>query len=168
MQAVLTRETGEPEVLSLEEIDRPEPGEGEVLIRVRATAVNPVDWKQRRGLSQSDLPGVFGRDVAGTVEASRAKGFAEGDEVFANVRGGGYAEFTTADANATAKKPAGLGFKQAAALPVAGMTAWQALFDTGGLEAGQTALVAGAAGGVGHLAVQFAKRAGARVVGTGS
>jgi NADPH:quinone reductase-like Zn-dependent oxidoreductase len=168
MQAVLIRETGGPEVLSLEEVDRPEPGDGEVLIRVRAASVNPTDWKSRRGLSQTELPGVLGRDASGTVETSRAEGFAEGDEVFAYVPGGGYAEFATTAAEATAKRPAGLGDEQAAALPVAGMTAWQALVDKGGLEAGQTALIAGAAGGVGHLAVQFAKVAGARVIGTGS
>jgi NADPH:quinone reductase-like Zn-dependent oxidoreductase len=81
---------------------------------------------------------------------------------------GGYAEFATASSAAIAKKPAGVSHEQAAAIPVVGMTAWQALFDRGGLQDGQTALIAGAAGGVGHLAVQFAKVAGARVIGTGS
>jgi NADPH:quinone reductase-like Zn-dependent oxidoreductase len=138
------------------------------LIRVHAAAVNPTDWKARRGLSETRLPAVLGRDASGTVELSRADGFAEGDDVFGYVAGGGYAEFAIASANAIARKPAGLSHEQAAALPVAGMTAWQALFDRGGLERGQTALVAGAAGGVGHLAVQFAKHAGARVIGTGS
>ena len=88
--------------------------------------------------------------------------------MFGYVAGGGYAEFAIASADTIAVKPAGLSHEQAAALPVAGMTAWQALFDRGGLERGQTALIAGAAGGVGHLAVQFAKLAGARVIGTGS
>jgi NADPH:quinone reductase-like Zn-dependent oxidoreductase len=111
---------------------------------------------------------VLGNDVSGTVELSRAEGFAEGDEVFGMASSGGYAEFTTAGAAAIAKKPAGVSHEQAAAIPVAGLTAWQALFDRGGLERGQTALIAGAAGGVGHFAVQFAKRAGARVIGTGS
>ena len=91
-----------------------------------------------------------------------------GDDVFGYVAGGGYAEFAIASADTIASKPAGLSHEQAAAIPVAGMTAWQALFDRGGLERGQTALIAGAAGGVGHLAVQFAKLAGARVIGTGS
>ena len=95
-------------------------------------------------------------------------GFAEGDEVFGMAASGGYAEFATASAAAIARKPDGISHEQAAAIPVAGMTAWQALFDRGGLESGQTALIAGAAGGVGHLAVQFAKHAGARVIGTGS
>jgi NADPH:quinone reductase-like Zn-dependent oxidoreductase len=168
MQAVLIRETGSPDVLHYEEADRPEPGDGEVLIRVSAVSVNPVDWKQRRGLAQTEVPAVLGRDVSGTVERSHADGFTEGDEVFGMAASGGYAEYTTASAAAIAKKPDGVSHEQAAALPVAGMTAWQAVFDRGGLEHGQTALIAGAAGGVGHLAVQLAKRAGARVIGTGS
>jgi NADPH:quinone reductase-like Zn-dependent oxidoreductase len=168
MQAVLIHETGSPDVLHYEEADRPEPGDAEVLIRVHATSVNPTDWKARRGLSATPLPAVLGRDASGTVERSRADSFAEGDDVFGYVAGGGYAEFAIASANTIARKPAGLSHEQAAALPVVGMTAWQALFDRGGLERGQTALIAGAAGGVGHLAVQFAKLAGARVIGTGS
>ena len=168
MDAVVIHETGGPEVLSLEEIDRPEPGEGEVLIRVRAASVNPVDWKGRRSLDEEDLPAVLGQDVAGIVELSRAVGVAEGDEVFGVAASGGYAEYATAAAGSIARKPAGLTFEQAAGIPVAGMTAWQALFDRAGLERGQTALIAGAAGGVGHLAVQLARHAGARAIGTGS
>jgi NADPH:quinone reductase-like Zn-dependent oxidoreductase len=168
MQAVLIHETGGPEVLRYEDIDPPEPGDGEVLIGVRGASVNPVDWKRRRGGSETRLPAVLGIDVSGAVELSRAEGFAEGDDVFGMAASGGYAEFATASAATIAKKPAGLSHEQAAAIPVAGMTAWQALFDRGGLQGGQTALIAGAAGGVGHLAVQFAKHAGARVIGTGS
>jgi NADPH:quinone reductase-like Zn-dependent oxidoreductase len=168
MHAVLIHETGSPDVLHYEESDRPEPGDGEVLIRVRAASVNPADWKARRGLREVPLPAVLGYDVSGTVEVSRADGFAEGDDVFGMSASGGYAEFATASAAIIAKKPAGISHEQAAAIPVAGMTAWQALFDRGGLERGQSALIAGAAGGVGHFAVQFAKRAGARVIGTGS
>ena len=168
MQAVVMHETGGPEVLSYEEAERPEPGDGEVLIRVRAASVNPVDWKYRRGFVDRPLPAVLGSDVSGTVESSRAEGFAEGDEVFGMVASGGYAEFATASATAIAKKPDGVTHEQAAAIPVAGMTAWQALFDRGGLGRGQTALIAGAAGGVGHFAVQFARHAGARAIGTGS
>jgi NADPH:quinone reductase-like Zn-dependent oxidoreductase len=168
MHAVVIHETGSPEVLHYEETDRPEPGDGEVLIRVRATTVNPADWKARRGAREVALPAVLGIDVSGTVEVSRAEAVAEGDEVFGVAASGGYAEFTTASAAAIAKKPDGISHEQAAAIPVAGMTAWQALFDRGGLESGRTALIAGAAGGVGHFAVQFAKHAGARVIGTGS
>jgi NADPH:quinone reductase-like Zn-dependent oxidoreductase len=169
MQAVVMRETGTPDVLRFEETQRPEVGDGEVLIRVRAASINAIDWKYRRGFMERELPTVLGNDVSGTVERSRAEGFAEGDEVFGIAKSGGYAEFATASTAGLAKKPAGLSHEEAAALPVAGMTAWQALFDRGGLQAGQTALIAGAAGGVGHLAVQFAKKvAGARVIGTGS
>ncbi|MFI4977746.1 MAG: NADP-dependent oxidoreductase [Solirubrobacterales bacterium] len=168
MRAVVMRETGDPDVLRLEDAERPEPGDGEVLIRVHAAAVNPIDWKYRRGLVPKDLPAVLGSDVSGTVEVSRADGFAAGDDVFGFAASGGYAEFAAAPAALIAKKPAGVSHEQAAALPVAGLTAWQALFDRGGLARGQTALIAGAAGGVGHLAVQLAKHAGARVIGTGS
>jgi NADPH:quinone reductase-like Zn-dependent oxidoreductase len=168
MQAVVMHETGNPDVLRYEEAERPEPGDGEVLIEVRAASVNPIDWKYRRGLADKQLPAVLGNDVSGTVELSRAEGFAEGDEVFGFAASGGYAEFATAPAALIAKKPAGVTHEQAAGIPVAGLTAWQALFDRGRLERGQTALIAGAGGGVGHLAVQFAKLAGARAIGTGS
>jgi NADPH:quinone reductase-like Zn-dependent oxidoreductase len=169
MRAIVIHETGGPEVLRDEEIERPEPADGEVLVRVRAASVNPADWKRRRGLmGVPPLPAILGNDASGTVETSRADGFAEGDEVFGMMASGGYAEFATAAAGKIAKKPGGLSHEQAAALPVVGMTAWQALFDRGQLDRDQLALIAGAAGGVGHLAVQFAKRAGARVVGTAS
>src|SRR4051794_5602207 len=168
MQAVVVRETGGPKVLQFEEVDRPSPGDGEALIRVHAASVNPVDWKYRRGLAPKELPAVLGNDVSGTVEESRADGYAEGDEVFGMASSGGYAELARASAAVIARKPGGLTHEQAAAIPVAGLTAWQALHDRGGLESGQTALIAGAAGGVGHFAVQIAKLAGARVIGTGS
>jgi NADPH:quinone reductase-like Zn-dependent oxidoreductase len=168
MQAVVMRETGDPDVLQLEDVEQPEPGDGEVLIRVRAASVNAIDWKYRRGLADKQLPAVLGNDVSGTVELSRAEGFAEGDEVFGFAASGGYAELAATPAAVIARKPAGLSHEQAAAIPLAGLTAWQALFDRGGLERGQTALIAGAGGGVGHFAVQFAKHAGARAIGTGS
>jgi len=168
MRAIVVRETGEPDVLQLEETDAPEPSDGEVLIVVRAASVNPVDWKYRRGLADKPLPAILGLDVSGTVESSRADGFAEGDDVFGWAASGGYAELATASASAIAKKPAAVSHEQAASIPVAGITAWQSLFDRGGLTEGQTAVIAGAAGGVGHFAVQLAKHAGARVIGTGS
>lgn len=167
MRAVVIHETGGPDLLRYEEIDRPEPADGEVLIRVQAASVNPADWKSRRRAS-GPLPRVLGIDVSGTVEASRADGFAEGDAVFGRSASGAYAEHSTASAAAIARKPEGVSHEQAAAIPVAGGTAWQGLFEHGGLDRGQTALVAGAPGGVGHLAVQFAKVAGARAIGTGS
>ena len=168
MRAIVVRETGEPDVLQLEETDAPEPSDGEVLIVVRAASVNPVDWKYRRGLAEKPLPAILGLDVSGTVESSRADGFAEGDDVFGWAASGGYAELATASASAIAKKPAAVSHEQAASIPVAGITAWQSLFDRGGLTEGQTAVIAGAAGGVGHFAVQLAKHVGARVIGTGS
>ena len=155
-------------MLRIEDVERPEPGEGEIVIRVQAASINPVDWTYRRGLVERQLPAVLGEDVSGTVEVSRADGFVPGDDVLGITTSGGYAEYATASATAIALKPEGLSHAQAAALPVSGMTAWQALFDRGRLEPRQTLLIAGAAGGVGHLAVQFAKHAGARVIGTGS
>jgi NADPH:quinone reductase-like Zn-dependent oxidoreductase len=168
MRAVLIRETGDAEVLRLEELDRPEPDDGEVLIRVRAVSINPIDWKYRQGMIPKELPAVLGSDISGTVERSRAEGFAEGDEVFGFAASGAYAEFATSPAMLLAHKPAAISHEQAAAIPVGGLTAWQALFDRGALQQGQSALIAGAAGGVGHFAVQFAKHVGARAIGTGS
>jgi NADPH:quinone reductase-like Zn-dependent oxidoreductase len=168
MHAIVIHETGGPEVLQWEEVDRPEPGDDEVLIRVHAASVNPADWKTRRGVREIALPAMLGYDASGTVELSRAQGFAEGDEVFGIAPSGSYAEYATAPGGTIAKKPEGVSHEQAASIPVAGMTAWQALFDRAGLQRGQMALIAGAAGGVGHFAVQFANRWGARVIGTGS
>jgi len=168
MHAVVMNETGGPEVLRYEEVDRPEPGEGEVLVRVCAASVNPVDWKYRRGFADRALPAILGNDMSGTVEVSRVERFAPGEDVFGFASSGGYAEFATASAAAVAKKPAGVSHEQAAALPVAALTAWQALFDRGRLARGQTVLIAGAAGGVGHFAVQFARHAGVRAIGVGS
>jgi NADPH:quinone reductase len=106
MQAVLMHETGDPVALHLE-IERLEPGDGEVLVRVRAASVNSIDWKYRRGFVDKQLPAVLGNDVSGLVEVTRAEGFAEGDEVFGFAASGGYAEFATAPAAAIAKKPDG-------------------------------------------------------------
>jgi NADPH:quinone reductase-like Zn-dependent oxidoreductase len=168
MEAVVMHETGDPDVLRLEEVDQPAPSDGEALIAIDATTVNPFEVKQRRGIARTSVPAILGSDVSGTVEVSRTPDFAVGDEVFGRASSGGYAQFAVASADAIVRKPAGVSHEQAAAIPVAGGTAWQALFDAGGLEPGQTALIAGSAGGVGHFAVQFAKHAGARVVGTGS
>jgi NADPH:quinone reductase-like Zn-dependent oxidoreductase len=169
VRAIVIHESGGPDVLRYEDVDRPEPGDGEVLIRVHAASVNPIDWKQRRSMEPDKLPAILGRDVSGVVELSRAEGFSERDEVFGWAASGGYAEFATGSAGAIAKKPPELSFETAACIPVAGVTAWQALFEKGELQAGQRVLIAGAAGGVGHLAVQFAARvAGAHTIGTGS
>ena len=168
MRAVLLSETGRPEVLRIEDLPTPQPSEGQALIRVRAASVNPIDWKYRSGRAPKQLPAVLGNDISGTVERSLADGLAEGDDVFGFAASGGYAEYAVSPAQVLTRKPADVIHVHAAALPVAGLTAWQALFDHGGLQRGQTLLVAGAAGGVGHLAVQLGKHAGARVIATGS
>jgi NADPH:quinone reductase-like Zn-dependent oxidoreductase len=168
VRAVVIDETGGPEVLQLRDVERGEPGEGEVLIEVHAASVNPMDWKRRRGVAQVKLPAVLGNDVSGTVVESRAEGFSAGDEVFGITPSGAYAEFAVTRSAIIARKPEALSHAQAAALPVAGMTAWQALFDGAELARGQSAVIAGAAGGVGHFAVQLAMRAGAIVTGIGS
>ena len=167
MEAVVIHETGGPEVLHLEEVERPEPGEGEVLVAIRAASVNPADMKRRRDFADS-FPLILGYDLSGVVEDSHSQQISPGDEVFGRGTTGTYAQFAVAGEGGIASKPSGISHEQAAAIPVAGETAWQALFDVGGLESGQTALVAGAAGGVGHFGVQFAKHAGARVIGIGS
>jgi NADPH:quinone reductase-like Zn-dependent oxidoreductase len=168
MRAVVFHQTGGPEVLKVEDVELPEPGDGEVLIRVRAASVNPIDWKVRRGMSDVPLPSIPGRDASGTVEESNDGRFSVGDDVFGSIPSS-YAEYATAPGDAIAKKPAELSYEQAATIPVAGLTVWQSLFDQAGLERGQSALISGAAGGVGHFATQFAARvAGARTIGTAS
>jgi NADPH:quinone reductase-like Zn-dependent oxidoreductase len=173
MKAVQIRSFGGPEVLELAEIAKPIPKDDEVLIRVRAASVNPVDYKIRSGalpVRQDQLPKVLGRDVAGEVErCGRAvRNFKAGDTVYAMLDGGpgGYAEYVTVRADLVAPKPGQLDYRAAAAVPLAGLTAWQGLFDHGHLEAGQRVLIHGGGGGVGHLAVQFAKARGATVATT--
>jgi len=174
MKAVRIRSFGGPEVLELADIEKPQPKDDEVLIRVRAASVNPVDYKIRSGtypvVKQDQLPKVLGRDVAGEIErcGSTVRNFQEGDTVYAMLDGGpgGYAEYVTVRADLVAPKPGQLDYRAAAAVPLAGLTAWQGLFDHGHLQPGQRVLIHGAAGGVGHLAVQFAKARGATVVAT--
>ncbi len=177
MKAVRIHEYGDPEVLKYEEAPRPKPGPGEVLIRVHAAGVNPVDWKVRAGyfkqLIQYSLPFIPGWDVSGVVEAT-GPGVArlkEGDEVYSRPdisRDGTYAEYVVVKESEVALKPQSLDHIHSAGIPLAALTAWQALFDTAGLRAGQKALIHAAAGGVGSYAVQLAKWKGARVVGTAS
>lgn len=177
MKAVKIDSYGGPEVVRYEDVPRPEPAPGEVLVRVHAAGVNPVDWKTRGGGGMASkigerFPLVLGWDVSGTVDevGPGVDGVAAGDEVFGLLRfpqpGQTYAEYVAAPADELAPKPRRLTHAEAAALPLAALTAWQALFEAGGLESGQTALVHAAAGGVGHVAVQLARWKGARVVGT--
>ncbi len=177
MKAVRVHAYGGPEVLRYEDAPRPKPGPGELLIRVHAAGVNPVDWKVRAGdlkeMFNYPMPYTPGWDVSGVVEAAGAGAtrFRKGDEVFSfpdHPRYGAYAEYMTVKETELAPKPKTLDHVHAAAVPAAALTAWQGLFDVGGLRAGQKALVHGAAGGVGGFAVQLAKWKGARVIGTAS
>ncbi len=172
MKAVQFYRYGGPEVLRYEDVQRPAVGEGEVLIRVHAAAVNPLDWKKRSGLlplgPEQTFPVILGFDVAGVVEAVGAgvTQFAVGDEVFSPPRFGGYAEYVAVPAANVAHKPHTLDYVQAAAIPISAIAAWQALFKVAQLSAGQRVLIHAAAGGVGHYAVQLAKWRGAHVIGT--
>jgi NADPH:quinone reductase-like Zn-dependent oxidoreductase len=174
VRAVQVTRFGGPEVLSLVEVEQPAPISTEVLVRVMAAGVNPVDCKTRRGEGvarwMGTPPFVVGWDVCGTVEAMGygVTRFQVGDVVFGMPRfprsAGGYAEYVTAPSRQLARVPEGTSLFEAAALPLAALTAWQCLVDTAQISDGQTVLVHGATGGVGHLAVQIAESRGARVV----
>ncbi|MFG0275446.1 MAG: NADP-dependent oxidoreductase [Phycisphaerales bacterium] len=173
MRAIRVHAFGGPEVLRLEDVERPTPGEGELLVRVRAAGVNPVDWKIRSGSFGSELPLTPGYDISGEVAAvgEGVESFAVGDEVFAYLsldRGGGYAEYAIVQEGEAALKPKRLPHMQAAGVPLAALTAWQALVDKADLQPGQTVLIHAGAGGVGHFAVQIAKARGATVIATAS
>ncbi|GAB3686621.1 NADP-dependent oxidoreductase [Angustibacter aerolatus] len=173
MQAVRFHEHGDPDVLRLDEVDAPEPGPGQVRVRVGATSFNGVDANIRAGRMQGPIPVTLphtpGLDVAGTVDAvgDGVEGRAVGDRVVGFLpmtEDGAAAELVLAPAEVLAAAPTSVPFADAAALPLVGLTAWQALFDHAGLQAGQRVLVVGAAGAVGGYAVQLAKAAGATVV----
>lgn len=173
MHAVRIHSTGSTEVLSLEEAPRPKPDRDEILIKVHAASVNPIDYKIRAGRlprGKVQFPLILGRDVSGVVAATGpgVSDFQLGDEVYAllSADSGGYAEYAVATGDEVALKPKILDHIHAAAVPLAALTAWQGLFDHGGLEAGQRVLIHGAGGGVGHFAVQFAKVRGAQIVAT--
>ena len=175
MRAVRQHALGGPEVLVVEEVPRPEPGPTEVLVRVAAAGVNPVDWKVRAGGGfLGDPPFTVGWDVAGTVEAvgMGVTWLAPGDRVFGMPRfpkeAACYAEYVVSPSRQLAPTPDGWSDVEAGAVPLAGLTAWQALVDTAHVGEGSRVLVLGAAGGVGHLAVQIAKARGAWVAGTSS
>jgi NADPH:quinone reductase-like Zn-dependent oxidoreductase len=176
VRAVQVTEFGGPEVLRLVDVEAPKPIPTELLVEVHAAGVNPVDWKTRNGRGAAGAcgppPFILGWDVAGEV-AEIGRGvttFEPGDRVFGMPwfprAAGAYAEFVTAPSRQFAHMPDGLSFEEAAALPLAALTAWQALVDTADAGAGHTVLINGASGGVGHIAVQIAKARGARVIGT--
>jgi NADPH:quinone reductase-like Zn-dependent oxidoreductase len=167
MQAVRLTAPGGPDRLALEQIPRPEPGTGEALVRVHAAALtrDELDWPLDR------LPAIPSYELSGVVESigPGVDGPSEGDEVLALTafdRDGAAAEYVLVPASLLAPKPAGLSHPEAAAVPMPGMTAWQGLFDHGGLEAGQRVLIHGATGGVGQAATQLARWRGAHVIGT--
>ena len=180
MKAVRIHNFGGPEVLQYEDAPRPQPESGEVLIRVYAAGVNPIDWKVREGYMKDLWPHKFplipGWDLSGVVEAvgpgpAAAGRFKKGDEVYSvpdPTRDGAYAEYIVVRESELALKPKSLHHVHAAAVPLAALTAWQALFDAGQLVSGQRILIHGGSGGVGHVAVQLAKWKGAHVFGTAS
>ncbi|MDQ1051120.1 NADP-dependent oxidoreductase [Streptomyces sp. V4I2] len=198
MRAIRLHEHGGPEVLRYDEAPTPEPGPGEVLVRVHAVGINPPDWYLRGGMTRMPgetestvrLPVIPGTDVSGVVEAAAAdvEDFSVGDEVFGLLRfpsfhGSAYAEYVAAPASDLARKPVGIDHVHAAGAPMAGLTAWQFLIDVGHdhpspfqearhrpttLDADTTVLINGAAGGVGHFAVQLAKWRRARVIAVAS
>lgn len=177
MKAVVLRDYGGPEVARLDEIPRPEPKDNEILIKVIAASVNPVDVAIRKGLLAQMIgykfPLVLGMDAAGLVEKAGAKitKFKVGDPVYAFftlTSEGGYAEYVIAKESETGRKPKAVSYAQAAAVPAAGSTAWLALNYMAKLSPGQTVLIHGGSGGVGHLAIQIAKAGGAKVIATAS
>jgi NADPH:quinone reductase-like Zn-dependent oxidoreductase len=177
MKAIRIHEYGGPEALQYEDAPRPTPASGDVLIRVHATSVNPVDIAIRNGFFKErmkyKLPMIPGWDVSGVIESvtSGSTRLKAGDEVYSRpdlARDGAYAEYVAVRESEVALKPKSIDHAYAAAIPLTGLTAWQALFDAGHLSAGQSVLIHGAAGGVGHFAVQFAKVKGARVIATAS
>ncbi|WP_206301976.1 NADP-dependent oxidoreductase [Streptomyces sp. AcE210] len=175
MRAISQDTLGGPEVLKEVERGRPAPEPSEILVRVHAAGVNPTDWKHRaHGIFLGEPPFVLGWDVSGVVEETGlgVTLFKPGDEVFGMLpypHGvGSHAEFVTAPARAFAHKPSEVDHVQAGAIPLAALTAWQALVDTAQVQPGQRVLIHAAAGGVGHLAVQIAKARGAYVIATAS
>ncbi len=174
MKAVIINSYGSPDVLEYADIDRPKIANDELLVKVSASSVNPVDWKTRRGdlqmLSGFNFPKVLGSDLSGVVVevGQRVKKFQPGDEVYTFVNplsGGAYAEYVAVSEGNAALKPQNITHAEAAAVPVAGLTAFQSLMDLGQMRPGQKVLINGASGGVGTFAVQIAKAFQARVTG---
>lgn len=179
MKAVYFEEYGELNQLKTGELEKPEPGEGEVLVRMKSAGVNPVDAAVARGMLKdaipSEFPAIPGWDLAGIVEerGHAARRFKEGDEVYAYARRpviqhGTFAEYVALSESYLAHRPQNVTMEEAGGIPLVGLTAYQALFDSGNLKDGQTILILGASGGVGTMAIQLAKSAGANVIGVAS
>jgi len=177
MKAIVLKSAGNVENLEYVELEKPSIKEGEVLIKVKAISINPVDVKSRQGKGvygriKEENPLILGWDVSGIVEESKSDIFKIGDEVFGMVNFPGhaksYAEFVAAPANQLALKPKNISFEDAAASTLVALTAWQALVKNANVQKGQNILIHAASGGVGHIAVQLAKHLGANVTGTSS
>ena len=179
MRACIIEQFGGRDQMKAASLPEPEPGEGEVLIRIHAAGINPVDWKIREGMLKEMFPHRFplilGWEMAGVVEATghSARRFKAGDEVYAYARRpeihkGTYAEYIVLPESYLARKPAGLSMTEAGSIPLTALTAFQALFEAGRLRKGQSVFILGASGGVGSSAVQLAAGAGARVIGLAS
>lgn len=179
MKAIAINDFGGPEQLQLVERPMPPITDDQVLVAVHVAAVNPIDWRIRKGQLKNfvayEFPAIMGREVSGVVArvGAAVRDFAVGDAVLGFLQQrlmhwGGYAQFVPVEAAKLAHKPANLSFEQAAALPVAGHTAWQGLFEVAQLKPGEVVLITGAAGGVGSLAVQLACDAGATIIASAS
>lgn len=173
MKAVIINEYGDNAVVRYTDVDRPEPKASEVLVKVHAAGVNPVDWKIRSGAGQRmgmTLPIHLGGEIAGTVEklGDGVEGFAEGEAVYGIINAGGFAEYAIAKATDLVSKPANIDFIHAAGVPLGALTAWQAMFDLAKLAGGQRLLITNSSGGVGSLAMQIAKAKGAHVTAMAS
>jgi NADPH:quinone reductase-like Zn-dependent oxidoreductase len=174
IRKIRIHEFGGPDVLRIDNVEPSLPDASQVLVTIKAASINPVDFKIRNGkypaVKEDRLPYTLGRDASGTIEqcGAQATKFKMGDEVFGivGIGGGGYADKVVLDQIAIARKPAGLDHPHSAARPLAGQTAWQGLFRHGLLKSGQSVLIHGGSGGVGHFAIQFAKAKGARVLAT--
>jgi NADPH:quinone reductase-like Zn-dependent oxidoreductase len=177
MKAIAIHEYGGPEVLKYEDVPRPEPKDDQILVRVIAAGVNPVDGLIRSGIfakyEKAAFPMIPGADIAGVVEKAGSKitKFRMGDPVYAYIslkNSGGYADYAVATEGEASPKPKSLSYVEAAAVPVVALTAWQALIDTAELGMGQTVLIHGGSGGVGSFAIQIAKERGTKVIATAS
>ncbi|WP_375514367.1 NAD(P)-dependent alcohol dehydrogenase [uncultured Nostoc sp.] len=176
MKAVVIRRYGAAEVLQYEDVEQPKIEPTQLLVKIRASSVNPIDWKIRQGMlsliTGSKFPKILGFDVAGEVVevGSGVTRFKPGDAIYGSTSfpGGGYAEFAAIPENLAVLKPTNLNYEEAAAVPLAALTALQALRDQGNIQKGQNVLINGAAGGVGTFAVQITKALGAQVTGVSS
>lgn len=169
MKAIQIKEYGDEGVLNFSEVPTPKPAANEILVKIKAAAINPVDIKIRNGKGKTfglHLPLIPGADFAGTVAETGADitKFKKGDEVYGKILIGCYAEYVTVKEGELSLKPKNTSFEEAASVPMGTLTAWQAIFEGGNLTEGQTILVHGASGGVGSMAVQLAKAKGARVI----